>query len=116
MPVVAEFAVMSPIMRWNLGNLQLPGGVEVVHLPEDQRPDVSADRYITEDQKQSLKECEYWLVRDLPAEQPSSSRPDKAVEEAAEKELHNTQIAFQVILPRESELIFLTMWKPNDWI
>ena len=80
MPVEADFAVISPIMRWNLGNLRLSGGVEVVHLPEDQRPDVSADRFITEDQKESLRECEYWLVRDL---------PNKAVEEAAKTELHN---------------------------
>ena len=111
MPVEHEFAVMSPVIRWSLGSVNLPGGVEIVRLPQDERPDLSADPHITEDQKQTLNACEYWLVRDLPTEQTLGSRPSRAVEDAAKDDLLNTQIAFQVILPRDSELIFLTMWK-----
>ncbi len=103
MPVVADFAVMSPVVRWSLGDVQLPGGVEVVRLTEGQRPNLSADPYVTENQKERLSACEYWLVQELPVAQQSV----EAIQESIQN-LHNTQIAFQVILPRESELIFLT--------
>lgn len=102
---------MSPILRWNLGNVELAGGAEVVRMPEGLRPNLSADPHITEDQKKRLRACEFWLVQDLLAEEQPSSRPSKTIEQSAIRDLLNTQLAFQIILPRESELIFLTMWK-----
>ena len=79
MPIAADFAVMSPILRWNLGNVELPSGAQVVRMPEDLRPDLSADPHITEDQKKRLRACEFWLVQDLPAEEQPSSRPSKTM-------------------------------------
>jgi hypothetical protein len=102
MAAITDFAVMSPVLLWNAGDLELPGGVEAIRLSEDQRPDISADLYITQDQKQRLRACEYWLIRQLVERESHES-----IEESTNN-LHNTQIAFQIILPRDSELIFLT--------
>ena len=100
---------MSPIIRWNLGRVRLAGGVNVVQLAAEQRPNLAGNIHITEAQRQRLADCEYWLIKNLPQGAQPSARPEKAAEESGVWLLQNTQIALQVLLPRVSELIFVTL-------
>jgi hypothetical protein len=81
----------------------------VVQLAAEERPNLSGNIHITEAQRRRLADCEYWLVKNIPQGAQPSARPEKAAEESAVRLLQNTQIALQVLLPRVSELIFVTL-------
>ena len=53
-------------------------------------------------QKEKLSECEYWLVQEVQSGLESGGKVPTLVQS-----LLNTQIAFQIILPRQSELVFV---------